>query len=162
MMLTISIFPKDLQFAPSQEAVKATQQLMQQFFPYPRDYEVEVKQYPKPRFFTAGLNCESYTCPACSTKTEVDYDDDESWRGFIEAAEEAPDATTHSVTMPCCKNAVLLPTIKFGRCIFGETATIARFMIGLADVESALPDEKLAEIEKALGCKAIQWLGAGT
>ena len=157
----ISIMPADPYCMPPDEAVERAVLIMEKHFPYPRDYEVEVETFPEPHFFRAGENCDRFVCPACATKVQSGDEDDE-WYERLDAAENAANALKYRMEMPCCKKNVLLSDISFDS-RWGLTAYIARFRVSLTDVDpDGVQDTLLQEMQQALGCKAVQMVGAGT
>lgn len=160
MQFAISILPADPQFVPPEASVKSAVLVVEKYFPYPRDFEVEVETFPEPHFFRAGESCDRFVCPECATKVRSDEDDD--WYGRFDAAEAAPNALAYRMEMPCCKKQVLLSDISFDS-HWGLTAFIARFRISRDDINpDDVPEAFLQEMQQALGCDAVQMMGAGT
>ena len=157
----ISILPADPHLMPSDEAAKRARLILEKYFPYPRDSEVDVERFPEPHFFRAGEDCDRFVCPACATEVRS-ADEDDEWYDRLDAAENAPNALEHRVEMPCCKKQVLLSDISFDSRL-GLTAAIARFRVSLRDIDpDDVKDTLLRDMQEALGCKAIQLVGGGT
>ena len=155
----ISVLPATPHYMPPDEAVRRAVIVVEKYFPYPRDHEVEVEAFPEPHFFRIG-DCERFVCPECGIKVRSDEDD--NWYERLEGAENAQNALVYRIETPCCKKQVLLSNLAFDS-PWGVTACIARVRVSLVDID---PDEVetafLDEMQEALGCKAIQMIGGGT
>ena len=154
---TIVLIPEEKQFVPTQEAIEAAKSLMEEYFP-DRGNEVNSELSNTPRFISSHDSFEEISCPECGeeiNRFDLDEDDDGEtwWDRFEQKLDDAKDATTVKLKMPCCDAKVKVTDLDFG-----QNAGFARFELSVRDPgdDTEVTDEQKSNLESTLGCKLMQ------
>lgn len=154
----VIVVPKDAEYKPESQGIKAAAGLMEKFFP-DREEEVEYKVSEKPMFVTSRDAFESLRCPECGEFVErfdLEEDDDGAtwWDRFEERLYASANAQREAFEMPCCG-----AHVEAGRIDFGNDAAFAclNMWIHRPGDSNELTPEEVEALSRALGSE-VKWM----
>ena len=151
----LKIVPADSSHVPPaethQRAVLALEALL------PDGEMCEAQTYDKIEFIDCGENLEAIVCPACVSRTALDYFSEadpgmQLWEQINDRLEDTPPSEAN-IQMPCCSATVPLTAIQFD-----WPAAFAQFELSIynPNVSDNLSPDDLSQLEAIFGCKLVQ------
>ena len=161
--LTVSIIPVDPCFVPERKAATKAKASLRRYYEWAEN-PPKVEFMPQPHFFYGDDNCDRFVCPSCSKTVRAEEVNDmaghpDTWRELLRAASNAPDALAHELVVPCCKTSVMLRELAFRGASGEVSAAIGSFRLSVIAYDDILSQERLARLQKALGCEIRQMVG---